>query len=144
MSEHVNVIFIHASRETVWEGLTSAAFTERYFHATRIRSDWTPGAPVTYLNADDSTAVAGEVLEVDYPSLLSFTWHVHYNPVAKTEAPSRVTFRLERVEDATKVTLIHDRFPDGSVVYPQVREGWIAILCNLKTLLETGEVMAVS
>ena len=99
---------------------------------------------MTYFNPDKSVAVVVEVLDVDYPAKLSFTWHVHYNEAAKKEAPSRVTFLLESVEDATKLTLIHDEFQAGSVVYPQISEGWIVILSNLKTLLETGAVMAVS
>lgn len=144
VNEHACTIFIKASPEAVWKGLTSAEFTRQYFHSTDIESDWTPGAEVTFYNQDKSVAVKGEVLEVDFPSKLSFTWHVHYNPEAKKESPSRVTYLLEAVEDATKLTLVHDNFPAGSVVLPEISKGWIAILSNLKTLLETGGVMAVS
>lgn len=141
---HVCVIFINASCEAVWQALTEAEFTRRYFHETAIESDWTPGAAVTYWMAGDRMAVQGEVLEVDYPHRLSFTWHVHYNPDAMKEVPSRVTYLLETVEGATKLTVVHDEFPTDSVVLPQISEGWIAILSNLKTLLETGQAMAVS
>lgn len=141
---HVCAIYIKADREAVWEGLTSAEFTRRYFHGTEVTSDWKPGSDITYYNGDQSIAVLGKVLEVDRPERLSYTWHVHYNPAAKKEAPSRVTFMLETVEDATKLTLVHDDFPAGSVVLPEISTGWIAILSNLKTLLETGEVMGVS
>jgi len=142
---HVCVIYINASNEKVWEALTSAEFTRQYFHRTEIESEWVPGAAVTYYNAADrSVAVAGEVLEVDYPSRLSFSWHVHYNPEAFKEAPSRVTFELETVEGATRLLVVHDDFPEGSVVLPEISRGWIAILSNLKTLLETGQAMAVS
>lgn len=75
---------------------------------------------------------------------LSFTWHVHYNKLAQQERASKVTFLLEQAEDATKLTLIHEDFPENSVVFPQISEGWIAILSNFKTLLETDSVMAVS
>ncbi len=142
--EHVSVIFIQASPEQVWEGLTAAEFTRRYFHQTEIESDWQPGSEVTYYNADRSVAVRGEVLEVDYPRLLSFTWHVHYDPEAHAEGPTRVRFTLESVEGATKLTLLHDQFLENSVLIDSISEGWIAILSNLKTLLETGEPMAVS
>lgn len=142
--KHVCTIYIKTTPERVWQALTNGEFTARYFHATRIDSTWEPGATVTYYNADDTIAVQGQVLEVNYPRLLSFTWHVHYNPEAFKERPSRVTFELEAVEDATKLTLIHDDFDEGSVVLPSITSGWIAILSNLKTLLETGDVMAVS
>jgi uncharacterized protein YndB with AHSA1/START domain len=142
--EHVSVIYIKASIDRVWEALTTAEFTRQYFHSTDIKSTWTTDAPVTFYNQDQSVAVEGTILEADKPNKLSYTWHVHYNPTAKAEEPSRVTYLLETVEDATKLTLIHDRFPVDSVVYSQINEGWIAILCNMKTLLETDSVMAIS
>ncbi len=144
MSKHVSVIYIKASREEVWQGLTSAEFTRLYFHQTDIESDWQVGSEVTYFNQDKSVAVKGKIHEFSYPEKLSYTWHVHYNDQAKLEAPSRVTFELDTVEDATKLTLIHDRFPDGTVVLEPITEGWPAILSNLKTLLETDQVMTVS
>ena len=142
--DHVCVIYIQATPETVWEGLTSAEFSRRYFHHTEIESDWQVGSEVIYYNADRSIAVKGEVLEVDYPRLLSFTWHVHYNPEAKAEGATRVRFTLEPVEGATRLTLVHDQFVENSVLIESISEGWIAILSNLKTLLETGEPMSVS
>lgn len=142
--EHVCVIYIQATPERVWEGLTSAEFTRRYFHQTEIESDWQPGSEVVYYNADRSIAVKGEVLEVDYPRVLSFTWHVHYNPEAHAEGATRVRFTLEPEEGATKLTLVHDQFVENSVLIESISEGWIAIFSNLKTLLETGDVMAVS
>ena len=66
------------------------------------------------------------------------------NAEAKKEAPSRVTYKLEEVEDATRLTVVHDDFTPGSVVLAEISQGWIAILSNLKTLLETQEVMAIS
>lgn len=144
MSKHVSVIYIKASREKVWQGLTSAEFTRQYFHRTDITSSWEEGAEVTFYNQDQTVAVRGKVLRAKYPEELSYTWHVHYNTQAKTEKPSRVTFTLETIEDATKLTLVHDQFPEGTVVLEPITEGWPAILSNLKTLLETDKVMAVS
>ena len=136
--------FIKADKNRVWQALTDSTFTSRYFHATKVESSWQPGADVTYHNEDGSIAVKGTVIEAKEPDRLSFTWHVHYNPEAFKERPSRVTFELETVEDATRLILIHDDFDPDSVVLPQISQGWIAILSNLKTLLETGDVMAVS
>jgi uncharacterized protein YndB with AHSA1/START domain len=143
-NSHLCVIYIKATPEQVWEGLTSAEFTRRYFHQTDIASDWQKGSDVIYYNQDKSIAVQGQVLEVSYPIKLSFTWHVHYNQAAFEEGPTRVTFTLEQVEDTTRLTMLHDKFIDDSVLLPSITEGWIAILSNLKTLLETGETLGVS
>ncbi|MDA0788361.1 MAG: SRPBCC family protein [Proteobacteria bacterium] len=143
--EHQCVIYIQASRERVWEGLTTPGFTQRYFHETRVESDWQLGSDVIYYNPDRTVAVAGKVLEMEYPRRLSFTWQVHYDRQARQESPSRVTFTLDQVAgEATCLTVLHDQFPADSVVLPQISRGWIAILSNLKTLLETGNTMTVS
>ena len=142
--KHVCAVYIKAEPEVIWEALTTPEFTRRYFHTTDIKSDWKQGSVVTYFNQDGSVAVEGEVLTSNPPLELSITWHVHYNEVAMKEEPSKVTFLLEQVEDATKLTLTHENFPENSVVFPQISQGWIAILCNLKTLLETDAVMAIS
>ncbi len=142
--KHVSVIYIKADPETVWTALTSPEFTRRYLHTTDVESDFEPGSGITFYNQDRSIAIAGEILEVQPCRKLSFTWHVHYNPEAVKEIPSRVTYLLEQVEEATKLTLIHDNFPPNTVVYPVINEGWIPILSNLKTLLETGDAMSIS
>jgi len=142
--KHVSVIYIKTTAEKLWIALTSAEFTRQYFHATDIESDWCVDSKVTYYNQDKSIAVEGRILEIDKPHKLRYTWHVHYNEAAKLEEPSEVTFLLEENEDATKLTVTHDQFPVDSVVYPQINEGWIAILCNLKTLIETDSVMSIS
>ena len=141
---HICTIYIKAVPADVWQALTTSEFTSQYFHQTNIESTWEAGADVTYYNQDGSVAVVGKILRAEYPRLLSYTWHVHYNEAAKQESPSQVTFTLEEVSGCTKLTLVHDHFPEGSVVFPQISEGWIAILSNLKTLLETGDLMAVS
>ena len=66
------------------------------------------------------------------------------HPEAHAEGATRVRFTLEPEEGATKLTLVHDQFVENSVLIESISEGWIAIFSNLKTLLETGDVMAVS
>jgi uncharacterized protein YndB with AHSA1/START domain len=39
----------------------------------------------------------------------------------------------------TRLTLIHDEFPEGSAVHRACTTGWPQILSSLKTLLETGQ-----
>ena len=143
-NDHLCVVYIKATKQQVWEALTHKEFTRLYFHSTDIVSDWQSGSKVVYYNQDGTEAVVGEVIEASFPDKLSFTWHVQYSEEAKKEGPSRVTFTLESIEDTTRLTLVHDQFVNDSVLLPQINQGWIAILCNLKTLLETGETLAIS
>lgn len=70
-ADFVYMTVIAAPPEQVWQGLTTAEFTEQYWHATRVRSEFTPGATIEFLNPDGSAGVAGEILTADRPSELS-------------------------------------------------------------------------
>ena len=129
--------YIRAPAENVWEALTSAEFTRQYFHATSVESTWEVGAPVRYLS-ENGTAVEGEILEVIPGAKLSISWHVLYDPDAATEAPSRVTFSIEALTEQTRLRIEHDSFPEPTVVYGHISQGWPWIIASLKSLLETG------
>lgn len=141
---HMYETFIKASPERIWQALTTAEFTKRYFHATHVDSQWTVGAPVTLNYADGRPAVEGVLLTVDRPRTLSFTWHVLYAQTFSEEKPSRVTFRIEPLGEVSKLTVIHDEFEAGSALYPVISKGWSEILCSLKSLLETGEPLPLA
>ena len=139
----VFVQIIAADPEAVWDALTGPAFTEQYWHGTRVRSDFIVGSPVEFLVEGDAVGCCGEVLVSDRPAMLAYTWQFPRNPLVRDEAPSRVTFHLEALrspegETATRLTVVHDGFPAGSRMPEMVRPGWPAVLAGLKTLLETG------
>ena len=139
--EFVYMTVIAAPPERVWQGLTTAEFTQQYWHGTRVRSDFTPGASIEFLNADDSVGVAGEILTADPPSELSYTWRFLRNPDAAADPASRVTFRLESIRAGTRLTVVHDRLEENSTTASMVTFGWPHVIAGLKTLLETGEAV---
>jgi len=138
-SEFVYMTVIAAPPERVWEGLTTAEFTEQYWHATRVRSDFTAGAAIEFLNPDDSVGVAGEIVTAERPKELSYTWRFLRNPDAADDPASLVTFRLEAIRAGTRLTVIHDRLAEGSATATMVAFGWPHVIAGLKTLLETGK-----
>ena len=138
----VYVTYIQSSPEQVWQALTDPDRTERYFHSTRIDSAFEKGAPVSYRMPDGTVAVEGEVLEVELHRRLAITWHVLYDEECRLERPSRVTFEIEPLGDVCRLTMTHDDFDGETATYRNVSQGWGAILCSLKTLIETGEPMA--
>ncbi len=138
-SEFVYMTVIAAPPERVWEGLTTAEFTAQYWHATRVRSDFTVGATIEFLNPDDSVGVAGEIVTAERPKELSYTWRFLRNPDAADDPASLVTFRLEAIHAGTRLTVIHDRLAEGSATATMVAFGWPHVIAGLKTLLETGK-----
>jgi uncharacterized protein YndB with AHSA1/START domain len=132
-------VFIRATPEQVWDGITKPEFTTRYFHGTKIDSTFEPGAP--YLSvAGGETVVDGEVLESDPPRMLKHTWRALYDPETASEPHSRVTWEIEPQEGGvTKLTVTHDQLEAAPKTAASVAGGWSYVLSGLKTLLETGE-----
>lgn len=48
---------------------------------------------------------------------------------------------IEPLGELVKLTVVHDGFASGSVVLPNISDGWPRVLSGLKTLLETGETL---
>ena len=134
-------VFIRATPDQVWDGITKPEFTTRYFYGTKIDSTFEPGAP--YLSvADDGgeTLVDGEILESDPPRILRHTWRSLYDEETAGEPPSRVTWEIEPQEGGvTKLTVTHDQLEASPKTAEGVAGGWSYVLSGLKTLLETGE-----
>jgi uncharacterized protein YndB with AHSA1/START domain/DNA-binding transcriptional ArsR family regulator len=153
----VYVSYIRTSPEKLWEALTTPAFVRRYFGGGGPDSDWRVGSPVGWsMGGEPPHDWEQHVLEADPPRRLAYTWH-NYQPemqemfgwsdeklaVLREEPISRVTFEIEPVaEAAVKLTVTHDGFVPGSEMLAGVSGGWPGILSNLKSLLETGEVVS--
>ena len=54
--------------------------------------------------------------------------------------PSRVTFTIEPHEDIVRLTVRHEDIPSEEDL-AALSAGWPAVLSNLKSLLETGDVL---
>jgi uncharacterized protein YndB with AHSA1/START domain len=134
-------VFIRATPEQVWDGITKPEFTTRYFHGTKIDSTFEPGAPYLSVAGDaGETVVDGEVLESDPPRMLKHTWRALYDPETASEPHSRVTWEIEPQEGGvTKLTVTHDQLEAAPKTAVSVAGGWSYVLSGLKTLLETGE-----
>lgn len=134
------VCLIDAPPAKVWQALTTAEFTRQYWHGTEVRSDWTVGSKVEFLVDSGEIGCEGEVLACTPNKRLCYSWHFPRNPATAGEVPSKVSFDLEEIDGATKLTVTHDGFPGPeSVTYQMASTGWPFVLAGLKTLCEQGE-----
>jgi uncharacterized protein YndB with AHSA1/START domain len=140
--EFVYVTYIETTPEKLWQALTSSEFTKRYWFGTEVRSDWKVGSPFA-LVANGTTTDVGEVLEVDRPRRLSYTFHHMLSEAARNERPTKVVFDLEQHGKLVKLTLTHEDFEAGSVILDPISKGWPAILSSLKSMLESGQALEV-
>lgn len=137
---YVYVTYIHASAEQVWQALTDADLTARYWGHANV-SDWQPGSGWEHRRADGSGAVdvTGKVLEAEPPTRLVITFEDSPEEAAARE-PSVVTFHVEPHQDIVRLTVTHENLPNHEM-HKGISDGWPAVLANLKSLLETGEVL---
>jgi len=139
----VYVTFIATTPERLWQALTDPAVTAQYWFGFRVDARgkagarWTANSPGGSLVHDDS------IIESDPPRRLVYAWKSLY-PEFKDEGASRVSFTLEPKKDQVKLTVIHDDFDDGSIMFPRISEGWPAVLSSLKSFIETGKALAPS
>jgi uncharacterized protein YndB with AHSA1/START domain len=138
-------VFIKASPEQIWDAITKPEFTRQYFYGSVIDSTFQPGSPYHGWAADRSQQyVDGEVLESDPPRTLSHTWRSLYDEETAVEPHSRVTWTIEPQDGGfSKLTVVHDRLEESPKTAVGVAGGWAFVLSGLKTLLETGEPLAV-
>jgi uncharacterized protein YndB with AHSA1/START domain/DNA-binding transcriptional ArsR family regulator len=139
-SAYVYVTYIRATAEQVWRALTDADLTARYWGHANV-SDWQPGSPWEHRRAGGSGAVdaVGRVIEAERPTRLVITFDDA--PGAETpREPSVVTFLVEAHHDIVRLTVTHENLPNQEMLNG-ISRGWPAVLANLKSLLETGEVL---
>jgi uncharacterized protein YndB with AHSA1/START domain len=137
------VCYIAGSPDRVFNALKDSEATREYWANHRSISDWKPGSSWHQEDYDDAEQVdiIGFVLEHDEPKTLVLSWaeSIETNDIDKN---SRVTFELEAVSDSVRVTLTHEGLSKG--MHKAVSGGWPAILCSLKTYLETGKALALT
>jgi uncharacterized protein YndB with AHSA1/START domain len=140
----VYTIYIAATPERVWQALTSAEFSRKYFSGFAIEADLKVGGAFIARAPDGSVHISGEVIECDPFRKLTVTWNVNWPALVEKLGPTLVTYEIEQAGEAVKLTLTqsHDRTIDDDILSGG-RQGWPAILSSLKSLLETGEALVI-
>ncbi len=140
--EFVYVTYIETTPEKLWEALTSSEFTRQYWFDTEIRSNWTIGAPLALVMNGEVTD-SGEILEMDRPRRLAYSFKHELDPELRKEPATRVVFTLEPFGNVVRLTVTHDGFGIGSKLFEGIGKGWPVILSGLKSLLETGKAFTI-
>jgi uncharacterized protein YndB with AHSA1/START domain/DNA-binding transcriptional ArsR family regulator len=156
-NDFVYTTYIRTTPERLWLALTDPKFTDQYWHVHH-ETDWKVGSEMVWHLGDVAMAGPGQVvLEHDPYRRLAYTWH-HITPefakavemddelYEKTsrEPLSRVSFDLEPVGDQVKLTVIHSGFEPGSGIRPSISEGWVQLLSDLKSFVETTPELATA
>jgi uncharacterized protein YndB with AHSA1/START domain len=140
----VYTIYIAATPEAVWQALTSAEFSRKYFFGNAVKFDLKVGGAFVVRPPDGSVHISGEVVECDPPRKLTITFNVNWPALIEKLGPTLVSYEIEPAGNAVRLTMTesHDR-PISDDILSGGRQGWPAILSSLKSLLETGEPLVI-
>jgi uncharacterized protein YndB with AHSA1/START domain len=140
----VYTIYIASTPQRVWEALTSAEFSRKYFFGNAIEVDLRVGGAYIVRTPDGAVHISGEVAECVPHRKLTFTFNVNWRELIEKLGPTLVSYDIQPVGDAVRLTMTesHDR-PLSDDILSGGRQGWPAILSSLKSLLETGEPLVV-
>lgn len=142
LPDHTYQVFIGSKVEQAWQAITDGAMTQQYFYGTRVDSDWSPGAKVTYYYPDGTIAADGEVIAVDAPKRLEMSFHPRWDPELEAEGAVRQVWLVEDADGLCRLTVeTYDMAPDTRR-YAEFGGGLPYILSGMKTLLETGRPLA--
>jgi len=104
-------------------------------------TDWKPGSPWKLMLPDGRVADTGEILEAEPMKRLVIKWRNEFRPELKAEGYTRCTMEIDQDGDVVKLSIVHEIDVADSKTIETVSGGWPRILSNLKSLLETGEVL---
>ena len=140
----VYTIYIAATPQQVWQALTSAEFSRKYFFGNAVEVDLRVGGAYVVRTGDGALHISGEVIECDPPRKLTITFDVNWPALIEKLGSTLVTYEIEPVGEVVKLTLIqsHDR-PLNDDILSGGRQGWPAILSGLKSVLETGHAPVI-
>lgn len=140
----VYTIYIAATPEKVWDALTTAEFSRKYFFGFGVETEPKAGGNFIVRAPDGSVHIGGEVIEYVRPKKLTITWNVNWPGLVEKLGMTLVSYEIEPAGAAIRLTMTeaHDR-PLSDDILSGGRQGWPAILSSLKSLLETGEALAI-
>jgi uncharacterized protein YndB with AHSA1/START domain len=154
---YIHQIYIRASPQDIWEAITDPQWNGRYGYQAVGEYQLKPGGRYRALASTEMKSfgapdviVDGEVLEVQPPSKLVQTYRWLFTEENKAEGFTRLTFEIERTSAGfCRLTVTHDvtgapkmAAATQTPYNEQGGGGWSWILSDLKSLLETGKIMA--
>jgi uncharacterized protein YndB with AHSA1/START domain len=139
-TEFVYVTYIKTSKKKLWSALTDSEIIKKYWFGLSIESDWKIGSSWKFFN-DDELMDSGKILESVPQKRLVRSWQNEWKAALKKEGISRCVYEIEPIGKSVKLTVTHSIDRSNSKFIEAVSQGWPMCISNLKSLLETGNVV---
>src|SRR5690348_15901937 len=96
----VYTIYIAATPEKVWQAVTSAEFSKKYFSGFAVEPELRVGGAFVVRAPDGSLHISGEVIACDPPKKLAVTWNVNWPGLVEKLGSTLVTYEIEPAGEA--------------------------------------------
>ena len=124
----------HHPIEKVWQAISDANAISKWF----IQADFKPTVGYAYTFTHESTRIVGEVIKVDKPHELTYTWIVD-----GTDTTTTVQWLLTEDGSCTTLTLKHsgiDAYADSAAkMFESFRQGWGHCASELEKYLDGAD-----
>lgn len=160
-------VYIKASPQKIWDAITDPKWNARYGYGGRGIYDLKPKGRYVVHTSDEMKAgakqmgvdipdisVDGEVLEVDPPRKLVLSWRMLMDAEMAAEGFTTLTYEISEPagDGVSRLTVTHELgsasklalIVSGASEENGAGGGWAWILSDLKSLLETGKIMAAA
>lgn len=134
---HVYKTYIRGSVEDVWDAIINPDKTSRYFYGTLVESDWEVGSPMNYFYPDGRQASRGQILSIDPPKRMEFTFLPLWDEALEAEGPAREVWALTEANGMVELSV--EIYEIGPKTLEDFTQGLPYIIAGLKSLVETGE-----
>ena len=101
----VYVIYIAATPEKVWQALTSAEFTRKYFWERSVEIEAKRGGRFALILPDGRVNVKGKVIEYDPPRKLVVTWQVEWPDEFRKLPECLVSYEIAQAGQAVRLKM---------------------------------------
>ncbi len=139
------VTYIASTPDKVWRALTTTQFTQKYFWQRSVEVEPKPGGAFVLRLPDGRINVQGKVIDYDPPRKLTVTWHVEWPEEFRKLPECLMSYEIAQAGEAVRLTMTESHSWDvPDAILSGGRAGWPAVLSSLKSLLETGNALAIA
>ena len=130
---------VRAPVDRVWQALIDPDLTQRYYFNTRVESNWKPGSPISYRDAQGHSALDGKIVEFAPPGRLVTTFEPKWMPQDQAGPASTVIWEISSNGKVSKLKLTHKDLDMNNPIVNEIRGAWQPTLDLLKKVVETAK-----
>jgi len=131
-------LLINADISKVWDAIVNPEIVKQYFFGTQVESEWKEGSPIVFSGEFDGKQYRdkGTILAIDPKKFLQYSYWSGFSGLEdKAENYSLVTYELETVDSAVKLTMTQEGFANEQG-HQHAVQGWEMVLNGLKNIVE--------